>query len=107
MRVLKPEIQNRLLIAARKEFIGRGYALASLRSIARECNMTVGNIYRYYDSKYALFLAVVEKVTLNRDGAAQYPQEFALIAEKRLTDKQDLINRLSQLDIDELMKLIE
>ena len=37
------------------------YNEASMRDVASKCNMTVGNIYRYYDNKELLFDEIVNK----------------------------------------------
>lgn len=60
MQVLKDYVRMNILESARKEFLSRGYAKASMRDIAQNAGITVGNIYRYYDSKEFLFEAVVD-----------------------------------------------
>lgn len=60
MQVLKDYVRTNILESARKEFLSKGYAKASMRDIAQNANITVGNIYRYYDSKEFLFEAVVD-----------------------------------------------
>ena len=60
MQTLKAEVRERIIKSARKNFAIHGYAKASTRMIATDANMTVGNIYRYYKDKDALFNAVVE-----------------------------------------------
>lgn len=60
MQVLKDYVRMNILESARKEFLSKGYAKASMRDIAQSANITVGNIYRYYDSKAFLFEAVVD-----------------------------------------------
>ena len=60
MQTLKPEVRERIIKSARKNFAIHGYEKASTRMIAAGANMTVGNIYRYYKDKDALFYAVVE-----------------------------------------------
>lgn len=53
--------QVRILKAAEKEFLEKGYFNASLRNISKEAGVTTGALYRYYDSKEALFAALVEE----------------------------------------------
>ncbi len=60
MQVLKDYVRMNILESARKEFLSKGYAKASMRDIAQNASITVGNIYRYYDSKEFLFEAVVD-----------------------------------------------
>lgn len=60
MRVLKDEKYNAILNAARNEFIVSGFKDASMRTIAKEANVGLSNIYNYFKSKDELFLAVVK-----------------------------------------------
>jgi len=60
MQVLKDEMRNRIYEAAAKEFFDKGFSNASMRDIARGAGMTVGNLYRYFKDKEALFYNVVE-----------------------------------------------
>ncbi len=60
MQVLKDYVRMNILESARKEFLVNGYTKASMREIAQSAGITVGNIYRYYDSKEYLFEAVVD-----------------------------------------------
>lgn len=58
MQTLKPEKDAAIIQAAAAEFRRVGYAGASMRRIAKAADMTVGNIYRYYEDKNAVFDAV-------------------------------------------------
>lgn len=62
MQILKEDIKHRILDVARQEFASRGYAKASMRSIASKVGVGVGNIYNYYPSKDKLFCAVLAPV---------------------------------------------
>lgn len=46
-------------MAARKEFLEKGFQSASLRNIVKTAGVTTGAFYGYYDSKEALFAALV------------------------------------------------
>ncbi len=59
MQYLKKDIQNRIMIAAVEEFKQNGYANASIRNIAQNAEISLGNIYRYFANKEALYLAVI------------------------------------------------
>ncbi len=48
--------------AAREEFLDLGFQRASLRSIVKAAGVTTGAFYGYYDSKAALFRALVGPV---------------------------------------------
>jgi len=62
MKLKKDSVRNSILKASRDEFFLHGYKDASIREIAKNANITPGNIYRYYDSKEKLFDAVVGEV---------------------------------------------
>ncbi len=55
----KDEVRQRIVDAAKEEFLLSGYARASMRSIASQAGMTVGNIYLYFTGKEQLFDEVV------------------------------------------------
>ncbi len=59
MQVLKEDMKNRIYEAAVKEFSEKGFANASMRSIAKGAGMTVGNMYRYFRGKEALFYSII------------------------------------------------
>jgi len=60
-QVLKKEINNKILKSAKHEFFIHGYEKSSLRKIAKNANITVGNLYRYYESKEKIYEAVVSE----------------------------------------------
>ena len=64
MQYLKNEIREKIISAALKEFKEYGYLEANMRSIARRSGITVGNIYRYFRSKDALFKEIMEPAKL-------------------------------------------
>ncbi len=58
------ETRNKLLKAARKEFIDKGYMNASLRSICKDAGVTTGALYFFFKDKDELFVEVVSKPLL-------------------------------------------
>ena len=52
---------ERIHAAARTEFLEKGYLGASLRRIVKTAGVTTGAFYGYYDSKEALFAALVDE----------------------------------------------
>ena len=59
MQYLKKEIKDRILASAVDEFKEHGFANASIRNIANNAEISLGNIYRYFANKEALYLAVI------------------------------------------------
>lgn len=60
MQILKDEVRKSIEDAAIKTFKEHGYVKASMRSIADEAGMSVGNLYRYYKNKETLFGMLVQ-----------------------------------------------
>ena len=58
-QVLKEEVRGRILRAALAEFAARGYVAATMSSIAVRAEMGAPGLYRYYESKEALFAAAI------------------------------------------------
>lgn len=67
--------------AAKKEFLKKGFAAASLRHIVKAAGVTTGAFYGYYSSKEKLFDALVEKqaahVLRHIDGAIKAFQNLS------------------------------
>ena len=59
MSVPDRSIDPRLLSAAKKEFLQKGYKTASLAEICRAAGVTTGALYKRYEGKEALFSALV------------------------------------------------
>ena len=64
-QVLKEEVRQRIILAAKNEFLTNGYEDASMRRIAQASGVTVGNLYRYFLNKDEL-LAMIVKPCLER-----------------------------------------
>lgn len=61
MAELPQSTLERILAAARAEFLEKGYRAASLRNIVKSAGVTTGAFYGYYSSKEALFAALVDE----------------------------------------------
>ena len=53
------ETRKKLLLCAKKEFLEKGYAKASLRHICSEADVTTGAVYFFFKDKEGLFEAIV------------------------------------------------
>lgn len=51
---------ERIILAARKEFLEKGFEKASIRTIAAEAGITSGGLYRHFADKEAMFAVLVE-----------------------------------------------
>jgi AcrR family transcriptional regulator len=57
------QMRRRILEGAERAFGATGYRSASVPDIAAEADVSVGLIYRYFESKQELFLAVCQSAT--------------------------------------------
>lgn len=53
--------RERILCAAQQCFVEHGFHAASMGDIAKTAGMSPGLIYRYYDSKSTIILAIIER----------------------------------------------
>lgn len=53
--------EERIIAVAKEHFLKRGYEKAAILEIAKECDVAVGTVYKHFDSKEALFLAVINE----------------------------------------------
>lgn len=65
MQYLKKDVEEAILVTAKEEFFDKGYEKASIHHIAKQTGISVGNIYRYYANKEALFEATVDPAYKN------------------------------------------
>ena len=68
-------VYDRVLECAKKEFLEKGFADASLRVIAREANTSTGSIYTRFKDKDGLFRALVDPVVLEIKAMADEIQD--------------------------------
>lgn len=61
MQFKKHKIKNKLLKSAKEEFLKSGFEKASIRTIVKNADTTIGNFYNYFQSKEDIFIALVEK----------------------------------------------
>lgn len=98
--------KEKIIEAARVEFMAKGYDSASLRDITKSMGITVTNIYRFFTSKEVLFQEIIGEVKLDRYGAENHPEEFVMLLERKLAGRQKLIKKLTGLKADVLLSLL-
>lgn len=59
---MAPEIQRRILDAARTEFVAHGYEGASINRIIQDAGINKGSLYYYFEDKADLFVRVIQDV---------------------------------------------
>ena len=96
----REKVRNKIIAAAKEEFLKKGYKEASMRSIARKCMMTAGNLYRYFSSKEELTVQIVSEPMLLLDKLLKritnnkltfYSEDFDLSGDN-LSNLKDKIN---------------
>jgi AcrR family transcriptional regulator len=101
----KSDIQERILDAAHRRFLAEGVDAASLRSIAKDADTSIGMVYYYYTTKDELFLAVVEEtyqlLLADLDEVFQTHQSFR----ERLTGLYERVGKFSTYEL-EVIELI-
>ncbi|MFT3983566.1 MAG: TetR/AcrR family transcriptional regulator [Lachnospiraceae bacterium] len=55
----KSDTLKRIIPCAKREFLAKGFERASLRAIAADANMSAAGLYRHFESKEAMFDALV------------------------------------------------
>ncbi len=76
MAVADSSIEPKLLDSAKREFLARGFELASLKDICESAEVTTGALYKRYKSKEELFAAVVKETVDNLEEARIARSEF-------------------------------
>ncbi|MDO4940248.1 MAG: helix-turn-helix domain-containing protein [Erysipelotrichaceae bacterium] len=85
-QVLKDEVKVLILESAKQEFLQKGYEATTMRSIAKKANMTVGNLYRYFDSKEDINYQIVGPTLRQLDSIVKDITKNTLSLETRVFD---------------------
>ena len=89
-QVLKQELRENIIEAAKDEFLENGFEKASMRSIASKASMTVGNLYRYFKSKEDIARSIIKDTikalettfkSLRSDNVSMQPRVFSMKAD--------------------------
>lgn len=79
-------VAERILEYARKEFLNKGFSEASLREIAKGCDVSTHSIYTRFTDKSGLFDAVVRQTLLDIEDlkSSSYNRNYKLLDDKAL-----------------------
>ncbi|GGY39705.1 TetR/AcrR family transcriptional regulator [Pseudoduganella albidiflava] len=83
MRTQTPARQDKIIEAAIACFIRKGFHATSMRDIAKEASVSLGNLYTYFPGKQQLIAEVAE---LERQGLAPILQSLDEIVSPRIED---------------------
>ncbi len=70
-QVLKDTQRNKIIEAAKVEFLEKGIPASSMRAIAKRADMAVGNLYHYFKNKQEIVKTVVEPVLCKLQAVTQ------------------------------------
>lgn len=94
MQYAKPEVRKRILDAALREFDEKGYDGASMRSISENAGTSLGNLYRYFDSKYDIYRSCL--VPVLEQGVIGTGQVFDVTEQAILETATNMANFVEQ-----------
>lgn len=100
MQVLKDDILNNIKKAAVDCFMELGYDATSMREISKRANISVGNVYRYFPNKEALFdFAVEPALNLLKESQNQQPIKKFPFLDVNLMNENELLDRLVRIHV--------
>lgn len=91
MQVLKESVREAIIQSAISEFFSKDYQSANMRDIAKNANITVGNIYRYYANKKELFNAILMPAEHAINQLESFDTSISLMTIKTKEDLDQLI----------------
>ncbi len=98
----KKESHERIIPAARKEFIEKGFEKASIRTIAAEAGLTSAALYRHFSSKEEMFNALVQPgIRAMNEWMRQHEEESYAALEKG-----DVERARSRSDVDMVREVV-
>lgn len=93
-QILKEELRKAIIDSAKNEFLNNGYENASMRNIAKNANMTVGNLYRYFESKDDIHKQIVSETLDDIDKLLRSITSNSISMETRVFNLKADINDL-------------
>lgn len=96
-QTLKDEARIAIVESAKEEFLEKGYKGASMRSIAKKSNMTVGNLYRYFKNKEDINLSIVAPTFKEIDSVLKSLTKNNVSMETRVFNLKPDINELKSM----------
>lgn len=98
----KEDVRNKIIENAKAEFLEKGYQNASISSIAKNSNVGVGNVYRYFKNKEAILDAIVTPVVerIKRTLIESVPDEL----DENIEPHENIMNVMTYV-LDEIIHL--
>ncbi|GAU79770.1 TetR/AcrR family transcriptional regulator [Fusibacter sp. 3D3] len=110
-QVQKQEVRDRIIQSAKIEFYRAGYEGANMRNIASGADITVGNLYRYFENKDELYNEVISTVYTLVNGAIERITEMNLSMSREIDPsyvqnlKEDKEHNYIRMIVDEIVSL--
>ena len=99
MQYAKDGIRQRIIDAAREEFLQRGFEKASVRTITSKARAAKSNLYNYFSDKDALFNAVLEQTTAEIRSGLVMAKQYNVpktVSDYTLSSQRFVISVISQ-----------
>ena len=106
-QVLKDELRRNIIIAAKQELLQHGYENASMRSIAKKANMTVGNLYHYFANKEEIIKYIVSPTLKRIKDLLKHLSANRVSMETRVFNLKANLNELKSLLNDFTINLVD
>jgi AcrR family transcriptional regulator len=65
---IDPQIREKILDAAEERFRHYGFAKTTMAELASDCDMSAGNLYRYFESKEDIGVSIARRCMMSLDG---------------------------------------
>ncbi|HEX2925460.1 MAG TPA: TetR/AcrR family transcriptional regulator [Ruminiclostridium sp.] len=98
MLYLKEEVKEKILSSALMAFKEYGFIGASMRLIAKNAGVSLGNVYRYFKSKEDLFNTIIEPVYRSYIGFIDEIANIIDNEENRNTASQDYYTGMAEIN---------
>ena len=85
-QVLKDEVKEKIMESAIELFTEKGFQNTTIKAIAKNAKVSVGNVYRYYENKEDLYFGVIQGVYEGVQGIlteVEQNQNYLLAFEKQ------------------------
>lgn len=113
-QTLKKEIDNLILKISKNLILDKGFEATSMKDIAKKADISVGNLYHYYESKTHIAFKLVENLFKEIDKKVKYftnndisifSKEFSFLKKDIIKPKE--ISKIMNEMIDHLVDLYE
>jgi AcrR family transcriptional regulator len=65
---IDPQIREKILDAAEERFRHYGFSKTTMAELASDCDMSAGNLYRYFESKEDIGVSIARRCMMTLDG---------------------------------------